>query len=205
MFGSCALVSGIYLPILTKHVYQDSIYTLLFSSFKKEKTTLKLELLHIHHFVAGNGALNLWETPTPVWGLMPKCLTSPGWGTEARGWNDLEKTTLGVDNRARTNSHPALCSVLCLLNEQSCFLSTHKPNCLSNCSHLLWVQICTAWHELGCKLCRKQPSHPSVMSESSSTMWPGSIWERRSVLGLIPSLCSMMNIHPAAFGPVWKG
>lgn len=125
--------------------------------------------------------------------------------TEAGRCSDLQKTTLGGSARARTNSRLAPCSVLCLLNEQSCFLSTHKPNCLSNCSHLLWVQICTAWHELGCKLCRKQPSHPSVMSESSSTMWPGSIWERRSILGLIPPLGRMTTLLPAALGPVWKG
>lgn len=105
---------------------------------------------------------------------------------------------------ARTPRLPGPRSVLCLLNEQSCFLSTHKPNCLSNCSHLLWVQICTAWHELGCKLCRKQPSHPSVMSESSSTMWPGSICERKTSTGSDSFPTRWDDAPPAAPSPAWK-
>lgn len=185
MFESRPLTSGVDRNIRPQFTHCSS-----------RNNSVTLKLLLIHHV----GAAIFQGHPRLCEGQWQNYVTSRG--QELRGQRDLEKLTLGVSTRPRTNSCWAPCSVLCLLNEQSCFLSTHKPHCLSNCCHLLRVQICTAWHELGCKLCRKQLSHPSVMSESSSTMWPGGIWERTSIWGLIPSLCSMTNILPAAFGSV---
>lgn len=150
--------------------------------FPLKKASETREHLLIHHFVASCGMVLavLRRYPVPVWRLMTNPCHLSGLGDRGLEVGGVQKTTPRVHTLGQRDAYrlPASCSVLCLLNEQSCFLSTHKPNCLSNCSHLLWVQICTAWHELGCKLCRKQPSHPSVMSKSSSTMWPSRICER---------------------------
>ena len=176
------LISSLYSAILSQYISGLNVYPRWFSSAPLKKASAIREHVLIHHFVASCGVVSavLRTLPMPVWRLMINPRHLPGLGDRGLEVGGVQKTTPRVRTPGQREAYrlPAPCSVLCLLNEQSCFLSTHKPNCLSNCSHLLWVQICTAWHELGCKLCRKQPSHPSVMSKSSSTMWPGRICER---------------------------
>lgn len=169
------------------------------------KKPLKFECLFIHHFVASHGVSNQWANSQAAPRACVKAYdqaVSPlraGGLRPGGGWCGEDHTESLRSVPVRSSQAPR--SVLCLLNEQSCFLSTHKPNCLSNCSHLLWVQICTARHELGCKLCRKQPSHPSVMSESSSTMWPGRICKRKKYIGSdsFPMRCD--ESPPSCFWP----
>lgn len=133
---SCPLTSFILTDFESRYIRARCIYmAILFCSpSKKPLETPRVPPL-IHHFVASCGMVLavLRRYPVPVWEADDQSV-SPLWarGQRPGGGCGVVKTTPRVHTLGQRDAYrlPASCSVLCLLNEQSCFLSTHKPNCL---------------------------------------------------------------------------